>query len=188
MPILKTAPLVALLILLSACAASVNVDYDRSFDFSKIRTYTVMTHPTKKSGDAQIDNELIVQRIVAAIDRNMAAKGYVARAENPDVKLDYFISKKTGVYSSPSSMTFGMGSYGYHGGFGMAYSVPVGDVQTYEKGVLTINIVDARKNTLLWTGSSSRILGENATPETIDRGINEIVADILAKFPPGGNK
>jgi hypothetical protein len=190
MPILKLkwSVIAPLVILLSACAASVNVEYDQSYDFSKIKTFTILDHPTKKSGNPQIDNELIARRIVAAIKKNLIAKGYSQSSDNPDIKVDYLVTQRTSVSSRQSSVTFGLGGYGYRGGLGMAYSVPMGDVQTYEEGVLTINIVDARKNTLMWTGSSSRILGENETPETIDQGINEIVSDILAKFPPGGKK
>ncbi|MCG6887384.1 MAG: DUF4136 domain-containing protein [Proteobacteria bacterium] len=184
----KTVPLAVLAILVSACAASVNVDYDQSYDFAKVKTFTIVDHPTKKSGNPQIDNELIAKRVVAAISKNMSAKGYTATADNPDVKVDYFITQKTGISASQSSVSFGLGRYGSHGGVGMGYTVPVGEAQTYEEGTLTINIVNTKDNALLWTGSSSQILGENQTPETIDQNINNIVSTILAKFPPGGKK
>ena len=104
----------------------------------------------------------------------MSAKGYTATADNPDVKVDYFITQKTGISASQSSVSFGLGRYGSRGGVGMGYTVPVGEAQTYEEGTLTINIVNTKDNALLWTGSSSQILGENQTPETIDQNINNI--------------
>lgn len=186
---LKQMTMMLMVVFLSACASGPNIDYDQNFNFSAIKTFKVIDEPIKKNKDPQLDNTLITSRIVRDIKSNLSQKGLTETTTNPDVKVDFVITRQTGFTSSSSRVSVGVGGfgggYGHRSGMGMTYSMPVGDSQTFEEGILTINVVDNKKNTLIWTGSSSRELGKNRTPEAIDKTVKEVVDEILNKFPPG---
>lgn len=174
---------------LTACASPVNVDYDQKYHFSTIKTYRIADRAASKSGDQRLDNPFVEQRIIKAIRAELDRRGYVYNPEKADVRIVFHVQKRTGIESVPTTtLGYGMGPYGYYGGFGMAYGYPGYYVESYEEGVLTIDIVDNNKNTLIWRGSTSRRLYDGSTPEKSTRAINDIVAEILAKFPPEGRK
>jgi len=81
-------------------------------------------------------------------------------------------------------MAIGLGSYGYHSGIGFGFSIPVGETNSIDKLVLTIDIISIKSNKLIWRGSVAYPLYEGATPETYNQLIKELVTDILKKFPP----
>ena len=179
----------ASILLLTACASAVNVDYDQKFDFRTIRTYKVADKAASKSGDQKLDNPFVEQRIIKAIRSELDKRGYVYDPDKADVRIVFHVEKRTGIESVPTTtMAYGMGPYGYYGGFGMAYGYPGYYVESFEEGILTIDIVENRKNMLIWRGSTSRRLYDGSTPESSTRAINDIVAEILEKFPPEGKK
>ena len=73
---------VSLCFLASCSSIQVSYDYDKSTDFSKFKTY-------EYTGDAMKlpIHELDRNRISAAIDKQMTAKGFT-KSDNPDVLLD----------------------------------------------------------------------------------------------------
>ena len=87
-----------------AMAQKTSYDYDKSANFAAFKTYT------HKDG-TKVGQPLIDDRIVAAIDAQLAAKGLTKDDANPDVVVVYHIAfdkqKDISTYSS-----------GYGGGYG----------------------------------------------------------------------
>ncbi len=54
----------------------------------------------------------------------------------------------------------------------------------YETGTLIIDLVDRRRNELVWRGSGESRLSKHPTPEKTDKKVAKVVGAILAKFPP----
>jgi hypothetical protein len=80
-------------------------------------------------------------------------------------------------------MSIGIGAGGGSGnvGGGVGLSIPVGK-RTENVALMTIDIVDAKRNAQVWTGSTEeRIKGDNAS----DEAVNAMVGKILARFPNG---
>jgi hypothetical protein len=169
---------------IAGCTSNVNVDYDKAVNFSTLKTYTLLPKSAKSTDDTRLDSPLVDKRIVAAITHNMTLKGFTQSASNPDIQVKYQVDTKQEIVSDGSgvSMLFGTGSH--RTGFGLAYSVPANDVQSYDRGVLTIDFISANSGQLVWRGTSSRRLYDASTPDSSEKLINSIVTEILEAYPP----
>jgi hypothetical protein len=171
--------------LLGACASSVNVDYDRAVDFRRLRTFALLDSPQIKTGDPRIDSPLVEQRIRTAILAQLQAKGFQPVAQQPDFVVRYAISIKQEIESDSSGISIGIGSFSHHSAIGFSYGFPAYEVESYDKAVLTIDMLDGKTEQLLWRGSYGKRLYDGLTPEKLDQTIHSTVAEILARFPPG---
>ena len=183
---MRTLWLLSLIFLIAACSTPVTVDYDDAVDFARLRTFAQLPPPPTQTGDPRIDNPLLVKRVQAALREVLQARGYREVSQDPDFYVSFQLGLKQGVESS-GGVTFGFGTYGGHGGIGMAYGYPGYDVSTYEEGVLTVDILRGSDKTLIWRGTASKRLSESGSkrPDEARREIREIVQTILDRFPPG---
>ncbi|WP_372805687.1 DUF4136 domain-containing protein [Pontiella sp.] len=166
---------------LSGCSSvSVRRDYDSSVDFSALKTVAWQHAGQPLTGNPRIDNDLIDDRIRAAVARELAKKGFVwVDQAEADFLVAYFLAyKQRGGFSS-ISFGVGGGSYGRYGGAG--YNPRVSDP---EEGVLTIDILNPATNKNYWRGVGRRNSFEGNTPKKTTKIVNSAVADILAIFPP----
>jgi hypothetical protein len=179
---LRYTVLLCMSVLVSACGTSVNVDYDPSTDFSTIRTFKLEPQPTRVSDDPRIDSPLMQQRVVKAIGDKLKEKGL--RETSPaDVRVTYRIDVKQEIESSSSGVSVGVGTYSRNVGVGFGYGFPASDVESYDWATLTIDL-QRPNGELLWRGSDRRRLYSGSTPEKNNRQVNDLVDDILEKFPP----
>ena len=113
--------------------------------------------------------------------------------ENPDFAVAYQLGVQKDVDSRSTSMAVGSGNYYYDGSYwrqsaiGMTYGYP-GYVESYERGILTIDVLKGGDKKLVWRGSSGRRLYDGLTPEQSTKEINTVVKEIFDKFPPGNKK
>ncbi|MEA2069507.1 MAG: DUF4136 domain-containing protein [Verrucomicrobiota bacterium] len=171
----------AALSLLTGCSSvSVSRDYDVSTDFSKLKTFAWQHEEQPQTGNPRIDNDLIDERVRAAVNAELMAKGFRQgdKAE-ADFHVAYFVEYKQRISGSSVSFGIGGGSYGRHGGVG--YNTGVSD---YEEGHLTIDIVDPADGRNFWRGVGRRTSYDSNNPKKITKVVNSAVAGILKKFPP----
>lgn len=177
MKLIKFIPFLALVVFTSCSSVSVVTDYDRSVNFTEFKTYAYL-----KSGldDMEI-SDLDKKRIMLAIDFEMASKGFM-KGENPDLLLNLFTDTQQDVYVNQ-----------YYGGWGYGYYRPWGwnpwmwggghqSVRTQTQGILYIDILKAANKELIWQGKVSADLRLN--PEKKDERIKEMIAKVLASYPP----
>lgn len=159
----------------------VNTDYDESVDFSRLKTYAWQHETQPQTGNPRIDNDLIDNRVRAAVDAELRAKGFVPaeNREEADVLVAYFIDFKQRIGGSSISFGIGAGTYNRYGGIG--YDTSVSD---YEEGHLTIDIINPATDKNIWRGVGRRTSYESSDPKRITRVINDSVSKILKKFPP----
>jgi hypothetical protein len=159
------------LALLFACSSvSTNYDYDTSYDFAKLKTYRWADIPSK--ADA---NPLVVQRVGAAVERELKAKGYSPAEGAPDFLVATYVGRQSRIQVTDWGYGYGPRGAWYGGGV---------DVYQYEEGSLIVDIVDARSKQLVWRGTATSIIDPGATPEERTERINEAVAKIFEDFPP----
>lgn len=170
--------------LLSGCATNVSVDYDKNINFTEYKTYGVLSKSEKSTEDVRLNSTLIDKRIVDAIGETLAAKGFVQHPENQDFHLTYQINLQQEIDTDRSGATLGFGTGMGRTGFGMGYHLPSSDVESFEKAMLTIDVVSAATGELLWRGTSSRRIAAAGTPAKIDRFFKSLVKEILETFPP----
>ncbi|MGB5895039.1 MAG: DUF4136 domain-containing protein, partial [Ignavibacteriaceae bacterium] len=125
---------------------------------------------------------LIKNRVMAAIQDDFAAKGFqVAEEGEPDfVVLLAAGSKEKMSVTNTGGYGYG-GWYGGYGGYGGSTYV-----NYYEEGSLVIDIIDWQEKELSFRGVATGTLSKSEkTPEESQADIDELVTNILSKFPPG---
>jgi Domain of unknown function (DUF4136) len=163
-----------------AAAQKVSYDYEKSADFKSFKTYA------HKDG-TKVGQELIDSRIVAAIDTEMAAKGFTKSESNPDVYVVYHVAfdKQKDISTFSSGYGGGYGPYGWGwGGAGWAGGTTHTQVRDILVGTLVIDMADAKKNQLVWRGMGVKEVDTQAKPEKRDKSINNAVKKIFKNYPP----
>ena len=160
-------------------AQKTSFDYDKTADFGTFRTYAL------KDG-TKVGQPLIDDRIVAAIETQLAEKKLTKVEANPDVYVVYHVAfdsqKDISTYSS--GYGGGYGPYGWGWGGGWAGGTTSTQVRDIVIGTLVIDIADAKKSQLAWRGMGVREVQTQANPEKRDKSINEAVKKILKNYPP----
>jgi len=81
---------------------------------------------------------------------------------------------------------YGYGHGWYGGGFGVGTSTTY--VNEWDEGTLLIDVIDAKKNELIWRGSAQAELRKHQDPSEGQEVLNDVVARILRDFPPGSGE
>ncbi len=155
------------------------VDYDRTADLSKYRTFAWADPPNGRNMSE--DHPLLHQRVVNHITGKLRDGGLLIYPDDPDLYVTYYTSTTeqfridvmSNGYAYGPGWTWG-GYWGYTPG-----AVAVGSaVSSFEKGTLVIDIWDARTKQLVWRGIMKGIVPENPdkVSKMIDKGIDKIVA------------
>ena len=171
-----------LMVTVYGCASvKVTTDYDPSASFSAYKSYAWLPKPIEKTGDIRVDNPLLHTRVRDAVEAELALKGYEKLAgDKPDFYIGYHLSLTTQLDVTRMNDYYG---YGVGRRWGPA-GVPQTVVTEYEVGALVLDVVDAKRETLVWRGSGQRRVKESPTPEETTQRVREAVAEILKRFPP----
>ena len=172
--------LVLLLALTSACASvQVHVDYDPSADFGKLRTFTWFPRTREPTGDFRVDSPLLDSRIRNAIEHELVARGFEKVVDrDPDFFVSYHFSIEDRLDVRTVNRTY-VDRWGY------VVSIPETRVNQYQQGTLMIDVADAREKRLVWRGVGTGRLRSSPKPQETTQRVNEAVAEILNRFPPG---
>src|SRR6201997_4337564 len=159
-------------------AQQVKTDYDRAANFSQYKTYSWEK--------VQTPDPLWVDRIEAAVDAPLAAKGWTRVESGGDISIvaiEINRDQQTlNTYYDNFGGGFGRRGFGGFGGFGEATTTP----ETYTVGTLVVDLFDAKTKNLVWRGVSSDTLSNNADKNTknLDKGVHKM----FAHFPPEPKK
>jgi Domain of unknown function (DUF4136) len=172
-----------LTLLLAACAASgptIRTDADPSANLAAYKTFGYFDHV---STDKSAYTTIISTRLKEATRREMEKRGYTYVESNPDLLVNFNINiqNKTDVRSTPSASA---GFYGYRAGMYGAWAGYPQDVETYhyQEGTLSIDLVDSKKQQLVWQGIAQGKINKEAV-ENPGPAVDKVVGDIFAKFP-----
>lgn len=167
------AVLAVLLNAVPSFAQKVTVDYDDQADFTKMSTYGWQV-------GAPIPNQLMDQRVIAAVDYHLSMLGYIKTDDTPDVYVTYHATtqEQQRVTTSGYGYGGGRGWRRYGGGMGSSTS----RVHTYVKGTLIVDIWNAAEKSLMWRGTSTDTLSDK--PEKNEKKINKGMEKLFKDFPP----
>jgi hypothetical protein len=159
-------------------AQKVSYDYEKSANFAAYKTYA------HKDG-TKVGQPLIDDRIDAAIDSALVAKGLTKADAKPDVFVVYHVAfDKQKDISTFSSGGGGYGPYGWGWGGGWAGGTSTTQVRDILIGTLVIDMADAAKNQLVWRGMGVKEIDTQAKPEKRDKSITNAVNKIFKNYPP----
>lgn len=121
-------------------------------------------YKTYNFGDLDIKNEPFgnyqknLRFLTSAIDRGMQAKGFQRGASNPDLLINLGLSiteeietRQTTIKDAPYQVR-----YSATGTYGRSYSYQNSEIEVdrYKEGKVSFDLVDVKKNELIWQGLS----------------------------------
>lgn len=181
---LKTLTFVCLLVVVAGCSSiSVESDFSEQVDFSTYKTFAFISDKPLLMAQTTPVNPLFEGRTMAAVKAELIAKGFEFsdNRESADFVVSFTLGArdKIRVNSYPDSYRgVGAGRWGW----GAPYHTEV-DVRNYTEGTLAIDLFDVRERAPVWHGWAVKTISSadrrNPTPV-----INEVIAAILAEFPP----
>ncbi len=174
---MKTILATGLMILLLAVpgfAQKVNIDYDEEADFTDLQTYAW------REG-TPIPNQLMHQRVIAAVDYHLSMKGYRQVEADPDFYVTYYGTTREEQRVTTSSVGYGGGGRRYRR-YGGGMSSSTSQVHTSVKGELMVDIWNAKDKLMMWRGIAENTLSDK--PEKNEKKINKSAEKMFDKFPP----
>lgn len=165
-----------LMAVISCGSLKVSHDYDPGVDFDALKTYDWI--PMEDSTDP---SQLVVKRIVHAVNTALAAKGFELNRDDPDFMIGMQISGKS--------------SYGGSTGVGASVGVPVGKMNVRvggsrskarekREGTLLLDFIEPQSKSIIWRGTATSTVNPNATPQEQQALIDKAVSQMLDHFPP----
>ncbi|CAN5215248.1 DUF4136 domain-containing protein [soil metagenome] len=157
---------------------------DKSTNWTTYRTFafidTTRIDPTPSAA-----YQAAIAQVERAVGTELTKRGYQQLASNqPASQSDLLVNigvvvnektqtRQTTIYEAPRYI----GQRRYHW---QSQDVPV---STYKEGTISLHIVDAKQNALIWDAAVASVLGKKgATPEQINEAVNKV----FTKFP--GNR
>jgi hypothetical protein len=176
MKVLKISPVLLLLAILVKSCSSVRVasDYDREVNFNQYESYAFFKPGIDKAEISDLDKK----RILRAIEAEMQRKGFT-KSENPDLLVSIFTKTNENINIYQNNMMgwgYGWGWHPWYWGSGF------NTVNRTSEGTLYIDLIDAEGKELVWQGMGTAALAEKVDKK--QERINEIVSEILEKYPP----
>ena len=171
------------LILLTACASPVSYDFDASQDFSRYRSFDLYAPGHHGKGPQVPEDTLMDARIRRAVAGELQAKGFI-REETADPDFLVACYPVYRVRRTRTTTRVGFGRGGWYRPWGYRVGTSFSQVHASREGSLTIEIVDAKTNQLVWRGTDEGVLTGLDDPGRADDAVASAVKDVLAKFPP----
>jgi hypothetical protein len=169
----------------AAFGMSVKSDYEKDYDFSRLRTFAFKTD--RASNDPLSTNTIEAGRIQKALAAQLQANGFSQSQEKPDFIVAFYsrTREKTRVQSTGFDPGFGFGR-----GFGWGYGIPYRarwrwgfgpDIwtTTYIEGCVMADIIDAQTNELVWRGMVKDTV--NGIGQT-EKQANQAARDLVKRF------
>jgi hypothetical protein len=149
-------------------------DWDPAANFAGFHTYMWKDATPLK-------DQLLDQRIVQAVDQQMAAKGL----KRVDSGADLFITYHGSVSEELNMTTTGYG-YGMGGWYGPGYGgvgVQNTTVQKIPVGTLVVDIVDTKTNQMVWRSTATDDLRPSDNPQQAQQRVDYAVKAMFSKWP-----
>jgi len=168
----------ALLVLaaISAPAQKIKVEFDKSLDFSKFKTFTWAPR-------GAVSRPLLADAIAGAIEEELTARGLQQVSEHPDLYIEMYGSMDSDMAVSYSDFYSGYGGIPPFDQSFMVWGAVPGSTTTVvvHKGQLVVDLIDASQRKLAWRGIARDKLSDNRGKLVTQ--INTAVEKMFNKYP-----
>jgi len=161
-----------------AFASDVNVDYDRSANFSKYRSFMLLKN-------AKTENPLMDERIARFVRDQLMARGLKPVSTDADLN----VRAKTSTVQKQTLNTYYDGGWGPGWGWGWGprwgWDGP-GWASTYVdtslEATTVVDLIDATSEKVVWRGTAIGSISHK--PEKATKKYAKRIAEMFEKFPP----
>jgi hypothetical protein len=158
-------------------AQDVKIDFDKAFDFSTVKTYSIKIA-------TPWGNDLSQRRVLTEFDETISGKGW---KKVPEGQADIQVLLHGATQTKHDATTFytggGYGGYRY-GGMGMGSAQTV--VNEYLVGTLVVDMFDAKSKSLVFRGTAADELSDK--PEKNAKKLEKASTKMFKEFPPSAKK
>lgn len=169
-------------------AIDVKILRDKTVDLKQIRGWTW----SPELGDVKMmltaeDNPAAVKKalepvIVAAIDTELAARGYPKVETGADIRVTYYAlisannNEQVLGQFLPATAMWGL----------PPFTAQTTSLRVIEKGSLVLDLASIQRDTVIWRGIASAEIDRAATPEQRAARVRSAIKSLVAKLPKRG--
>jgi hypothetical protein len=171
------------MLVLSACASGPRIvsNVDPMADLSRFQSFDFMQPLGTDTASGQT---LSSQILISAATEELESRGLRRSSDNPDLLLNFFISTRDFVRSSPGSVT---GSAHWRGGRyrnwrGYSVGMSTATLTTETQGTLAVDLVDASQMQLVWEGAATQRV-TNSRRDNLEDTLSAALRDLFATLP-----
>jgi hypothetical protein len=150
----------------AATAQSIQSDWDRSYDFSKLHTYAYVAQ-TRGPRDPLSVNPLNDRRVRAALDSQLVLLGFTQSTGDAP---DFFVA-----YHAATRDRLSLQEWGYGPGRWGNRRI---DVNEYTEGTLVVDFISGTTKEMVWRGTATGAI----SPNEADKKIKNAVAKLAQRF------
>ena len=151
----------------SAAAQSVQSDFDRTFQFSNLKTFSFVV-PRRGATDPLAADTLNDGRIRTGLESQLIANGFRMETEKADFVIAYYVTTKNKL----SVQDFGYGPPRWFGGRDIR-------VNQDTEGTLMVDFIDARTNQVVWRGRAIGTLDMKGVDKKISKSTEKLVKQFV---------
>jgi len=175
--------MLSIMVFCGCATATVSSDFNRSTDFSKLKTYD-WSSAQAPAGDIRFDDPALQTVIKQSVDAELQAKGFQkSTSGQPDLLLKYYVTveqkEKFPTDFAPPPFNPRAGVTGMS-----SYAVRETTAIHYEEGTFVLDMTEPASGKILWRGMMQGMVDPGGTPEKRVARAPGAVAKVLAKFPP----
>jgi hypothetical protein len=176
----------ALVVLAAGCGPTITSDRDQSLPIPQGATYVWHggADLSQQQVDPNIQNDIVQQRIINAIDAQMKAKGFVLTTDSATAyfAVRYFMAlqKSTQMVTTTTGVGYYggyYGGYGYGWGGGYAGGISTTTPVTSTDGGVVIDLLQNSTGKLVWRG---QVTGEVGSQAPSEQRVNQVTAEVMA--------
>ena len=151
----------------SAAAQSVQSDFDRTFQFSNLKTFSFAVQ-RRGATDPLSTDSLNDGRIRTGLESQLIANGFHMETEKADFVIAYYVKSKTKL----SVRDYGYGPPRWFGGRDLR-------VNQDTEGTLMVDFIDARTNQVIWRGRAVGTLDLKGVDKKISKSTEKLVKQFV---------
>ena len=161
-----------------ACAAQaqkIKVEYDKSLDFSKFKTFALDSNQATAK-------PMLRLAILAAVQDDLTKRGLKQVNDNPDLYIQVYGAIDSDVTASYHDPIYGSGIPPINANINLWYGIP-GTVTTVvvHKGQMVVDVIDAASKRVVWRAIANQKLSDQRS-KLLDQ-VNTAVEKMFKQYP-----
>ena len=155
------------LLVIQTQAQTVQSDYDRSFNFSSLKTFGFAVQ-RRPATDPLAGDTLNDARIRTAMESQLMANGFRTETGNPDFVIAYYVTTKDKL----NVQDYSYGPPRFWGRRDIR-------VDQYAEGTLMVDFIDVKTNQVIWRGRASGTLELKGVDKKINKSAEKLVKQFV---------
>jgi hypothetical protein len=155
------------LLIVSAAAQTVQSDFDRSFRFANLKTFSFAVQK-RAATDPLAGDTLNDGRIRAGLQSQLGINGFRMETETPDFVIAYYVTSKN---------RLNVQDYSY--GPPRLWGSRDLRVNQYAEGTLMVDFIDTRTNQVVWRGRATGALELKDVEKKINKSTEKLVKQFM---------